>query len=322
MRERVLVTGANGFVGKSLICHLTDNDKYRVRAVVRDRHLSEFDGSVDVIGINEISSNTDWSAALIDCDIVIHLAARVHVMNESATNPLEAYRQVNVSGTLQLAKKAAASGIRRFIFISSIKVNGETSNQYHPFTPDACLKPKDPYALSKYEAEQELLNLSKKTGMEVVIIRPPLVYGPAVKGNFQQMLRLLKKGYPLPFGAVHNKRSFVSILNLVDLIFTCVDHPNAAGQIFLVSDGVDLSTTELLTKMNSALQSTTRLIRVPHWILVVLGVVLGKRKEAQRLCQTLQVDMSKTMQLLNWKPVIGTTAALQETARYYLQSFK
>ena len=309
---RVLVTGANGFIGRHLICNLLKKDNYCIRAVLRESSLTRFDYPVEKVGISNLAETINWQAALSNCHVVIHAAARVHVLHDSVKDPLQEYRKINVQGTLNLAEQAAQAGVKRFIFLSTIKVNGEESLPGIPFTPEISSIPVDPYAISKYEAEQALMALSKKTGMEVVIIRPTLVYGAGVKGNFQQMMRWLKKGIPLPLGNINNKRSFVSVNNLVDLIITCIEHPNAANQVFLVSDGEDLSTSELLKKLSFALDTPLRLIPIPAWLLVSIGTLLGRKKIVQRLCGSLQVDISKTCELLEWQPIITIDKALLE----------
>jgi len=239
-------------------------------------------------------------------------------MHETANDPLAEFRKVNVDGTLNLARQAAAAGVRRFIFISSIKVNGEGSALGAPYLADAKPAPADPYGISKMEAEQGLRALAAETGMEVVIIRPVLVYGPGVKANFRSMMSWLNKGVPLPLGAIHNQRSLVALDNLVDLIVTCIDHPAAANQTFLVSDGEDLSTTELLRRMGAALGKPARLLPVPAFMLQAGAALLGKRDMAQRLCGSLQVDISKTRELLNWTPPVSVDQALAKTAAHFL----
>jgi nucleoside-diphosphate-sugar epimerase len=320
MSIRVLVTGANGFVGTVLTTNLAKNPLYNLRISVRDSRSIDQAENVQIFTIPDINKNTNWISALTNCDVIIHTAARVHVMVDHAADPLQEFRRVNVEGTLNLAKQAVAAGVKRFIFISSIKVNGEETSDCNPFYPNIFATPEDPYAISKYEAETQLRDLGKETGMEIVIIRPPLVYGPGVKGNFERMISWLKKGYPLPLGSIHNKRSFVSITNLVDLIIRCIDHLNAANQVFLVSDGEDISTTDLLKNLGKALASPVRLLPIPAWMLIGAGTLLGKKKVFQRLCGSLQVDISKTCELLDWKPVIGLEDALAETAQYYIET--
>ncbi len=270
--------------------------------------------------VPEIGGDTDWSGVVRGVTAIVHCAARVHVMNESETDPLSAFRRVNVQGTLQLARQAANSGVRRFIFISSIKVNGEATLPNAPFAATDRPAPIDPYGVSKMEAEQQLRELSSATGMEVVIIRPTLVYGPGVKANFLSMMRWLDKGVPLPLGSIDNRRSLVALDNLVSLILTCVDHPAAANETFLVSDGEDLSTSELLRRMALALDKPARLLPVPVWLLEATAALLGKRALSKRLCGSLQVDIGKTRSLLNWNPPLGVDEALSKVAKHYMET--
>lgn len=269
--------------------------------------------------MGDLEPSSDWSVALEEISTVVHCAARVHVMTDTAADPLTEFRRVNVQGTLNLARQAAAFGVQRFVFISSIKVNGEATKLDQPFTADDEPAPLDPYGISKMEAEQGLRKIAAETDMEVVIIRPPLVYGPGVKANFQAMMRWLARGIPLPLGAIHNRRSLVALDNLVDLIVTCVDHPAAANQTFLVSDGEDLSTTQLLQRMGEALGKPARLIPVPSVLLKLGAALVGKPAVAQRLCGSLQVDISKTRQLLGWTPPLSVDEGLKRAAEGYLR---
>jgi UDP-glucose 4-epimerase len=263
-----------------------------------------------------------WQASLAGVDVVIHSAARVHVMNDSESDPLAAFRKVNVDGTLNLARQAVAAGVRRFVFVSSIKVNGEATELGQPYRADDVPAPGDPYGVSKMEAEQGLRELAAQTGLEVVVIRPVLVYGPGVKANFMTMMRWLDKGVPLPFGAIDNRRSLVALDNLVDLVATCVTHPAAANQTFLVSDGEDLSTTGLLRRMAQALDKSARLLPVPAWMLRAGASLLGKSALSQRLCGSLQVDISKTRELLAWQPPVSVDVAMRATAKHYQDTNK
>lgn len=315
---KVLVTGANGFVGGAVWRRLHGmGDVQAVGCVRRTVAFPEVDALVASVG--DLSASTDWSSALSGVEVVVHAAARVHVMQDAATDPLQEFRRVNVQGTLQLARQAAAAGVRRFVFISSIKVNGEATQAGHPFTADDAPAPLDAYGISKMEAEQGLRELAAQTGMELVIIRPPLVYGPGVKANFQAMMRWLARGMPLPLGAIHNQRSLVALDNLVDLIVTCINHPAAANQTFLVSDGEDLSTSQLLRRMGQALGKPARLIPVPPALLKLGAASVGKPAVAQRLCGSLQVDISKTRQLLGWSPPVSVDEGLKKTAEGYLR---
>jgi len=314
--SQLLVTGATGFVG-SFLCERASQEGWTVRRAVRRSEVRDDDVVVDDLG-----AATDWLTALKGIEVVVHLAARVHVMNDTATNPLAEFRRVNVEGTLNLARQAVSAGVKRFVFISSIKVNGESTPLNQPYTAEDKPVPVDPYGISKYETEVGLRDLAKETGLEVVIIRPPLVYGPGVRANFMSMMRWLSRGVPLPFGAIHNKRSLIALDNFVDLIITCIDHPSASNQTFLVSDGVDLSTTELLQKVSFSLGKPSRLISVPVSILSIAARLLGKRDVAQRLLGSLQVDITKTHDLLEWTPPMSVDEALHKTAQAFLQQQK
>ena len=310
-RPKVLITGANGFVGRSV----SDQAAACGFAVAAATRLAcRFAGGIENVVVGKIDGDTDWKAALAGCGAVVHAAARVHVMADTAADPLEAFRRVNVQGTLNLAAQAAAAGVRRFVFISSVKVNGEATPPGRPFRADDAPAPLDAYGISKMEAEQGLRRIAARTGMEVVIIRPPLVYGPGVRANFAAMMRWLRRGVPLPLGAIDNRRSLVALDNLVDLILACLTHPAAANQTFLVSDGEDVSTTELLRRMGRALQRPARLVPVPAaWLQRAAGL-LGKGDIAQRLCGSLQVDIEKTRQLLDWQPPLTLEQGLRKTA--------
>ncbi len=301
---RVMVTGASGFVGKALCSALL------LKAIPITRVNRAPDTLASVV-VGDMDGTTDWSLALQQCTVVVHLAARVHVMNDTAPDPLAAYRRTNVDGTMALARQAAAAGVRRFIFISSVKVNGESSPQGQPFLADDVPAPQDPYGRSKMEAEQGLRQLAAHTGLQVVIIRPPLVYGPGVGANFAALLRAVRRGLPLPLGAIHNQRSLVALDNLVDLIITCVTHPAAANQTLLVSDGQDLSTAELVRALAQAAGVRVYLPKVPARLLLAAASLLGKRDVVSRLCSSLQVDISKTRCLLAWAPPLSVPEGLR-----------
>ena len=315
---KVLITGVNGFVGKTLGDKLVTKG-FNVNGAVRSSVPVDFPDTITKFVIKDIDSKTDWQKALEGVDVVIHLAARAHVMNDTAIDALAEFRRVNVEGTLNLARQAVDAGVQRFIFISSIKVNGEGTLLEQLYTAEDQPAPVDPYGISKREAEDALRQLASETGMEVVIIRPPLIYGPGVKANFQSMIRCLDKGFPLPLGAIHNQRSLVALDNLIDLIVTCIHHPAAANQIFIAGDGEDLSTPELLQRMAAALGKKAWLMPVPEFLLVWGARLSGKQAMAQRLCGSLQVDISKARDLLDWKPSVNVDEALRKTAQYYLK---
>jgi len=303
-RGSVLLTGATGFIGSRLF-QVINADEWQVRRV--SRRASEQNGVI----VGDIGPGTDWAGALRGVECVVHLAARVHVMQEQVADPLAEFRKVNTDGTLNFARQSAAAGVNRFIYLSSIKVNGEQTQPGCPFTADDNPAPLDAYGVSKHEAEQGLLSLANETGMEVVIIRSPLVYGPGVKANFQRMMRWVNRGVPIPLGAIHNKRSLVALDNLVDLIVTCIDHPAAENQIFLASDGEDLSTTELLRGVAKAAGVSSRLIPVPASVLMFMASLVGKKEMAQRLLGSLQVDISKAHDLLGWTPLLSVQEGLR-----------
>ena len=308
----ILVTGASGFVGRALCAELARRG-LPYRAASREARA----GFTQVGPLDEA---TDWSAAVGGVDRVVHLAARVHVMEERAADPLAEFRRANVAATLRLARQAAAAGVRRFVFASSIKVNGEATEPGHPFTADDPPRPQDPYGTSKLEAEQGLLALARETGMEVTVIRPPLVYGPGVQANFRSMLRWVRRGVPLPLGAVRNRRTLVALDNLVDLVIVCLEHPGAANQVLLAGDGEDLSTPELLRRVAAALGTRARLLPVPPALLMAAASVAGRGDMARRLCGSLQLDLGKTRQVLGWTPPVGVDEALARTAREFIAS--
>lgn len=303
---KILVTGANGFVGHAMVQNLRLNGHEVVR-VVRTNEP-------DAVIIRSLDAQTDWNTALRGCDAVIHLAAKVHQMHNKRNNLLPEFRRVNVEGTLHLARQANLSGVRRFIFASSIKVNGE--EHYQPYKETDTPVPCDAYGMSKWEAEKGLNDIAACSNMKVVIIRPPLIYGPGVKANFLAMMSWLDRGLPLPLGAItHNRRSLLALDNLVDLIQTCLRHPAAANQTFLVSDGEDLSTADLLVRMGQALNKPARLFFVPAGMLKLGAGLLNKQGVYQRLCGSLQVDISKARQLLDWAPPLTVDEGLRRAAQ-------
>jgi nucleoside-diphosphate-sugar epimerase len=293
---KVLITGYSGFVGS----HLLDELKANFNIKLLGRAPPKIDCEFLKTSIND---STDFSAILDDLDVVIHVAARAHIMNDISNDPLDEFRAVNVRGTINLAKQAAQNGVKRFIFISSIKVNGEQTSFEMPFTYADKRKPEDAYGLSKSEAEEQLVALSQQTGMEYVFIRPPLVYGKGSKANFSALMKLIVKKVPLPFGAVNgNVRSLVSVYNLIDLIKVCIEHPNASNQTFLVSDGDDLSTNEMVKLMAKVQGVNLWLLPIPVWMLKLLGKLTGKSDIISRLTDSLQVDITHTREALGWAP--------------------
>jgi len=309
----ILITGANGFVGYAFSEYLLSTG-HNARIALR-KPLNSFKLPCEQVFIGEIDVKTDWYEALKDVDVIVHCAARAHIMGETVNNPLEAYRSTNVHGTLNLASQAARAGVKRFIYLSSIKVNGEFTQPGEVFAAEDIPLPQDAYGVSKHQAELGLRLIASETGMEVVIIRPPLVYGPGVKANFFSMMRWVSRSIPLPLGAINNLRSLVALDNLVDLIVRCIDHPGAKNQIFLVSDGEDISTTSLLSRMGTALGKPARLIPVPASWLHIFGILLGRQAIVERLCSSLQIDISKTRKILGWSPPINVDEGLRRVAQ-------
>ncbi|WP_335921489.1 SDR family oxidoreductase [Shewanella chilikensis] len=312
----ILVTGASGFLG-SHICKSLSSRNIQYVPVVRGE--SSF---VDCCKIDCVDESTDWSGALNNISTIIHCAARVHLMRDLSSDPITEYRKTNTFGTINLARQAADAGVKRFIFISSIKVNGDSSKPGRPFNKYNEKCPKDCYGISKAEAESQLLKIARETGLEVVIIRPTLVYGPGVKANFHSLMNLVYKGLPLPFGSIKNKRSLVSVLNLVDLIITCIDHPKAVNQVFLVSDDYDVSTASMVKHMSQALGKSCRLIPVPLWCYHLVGKVTGKMDVVDRLLGSLQVDITDTKNTLDWIPPQTLEEGFKETAEAFLLNRK
>jgi UDP-glucose 4-epimerase len=303
--SRVLVTGATGFVGRALCDHLTAAGHVVIPAVRRESGLP------NEVMVGEMGSSTDWRDALAGCDAVVHLAGRVHEMNDTQENPLAQYRSSNTEATLNLARQAAAAGVKRFVFISTIKVNGEGRDA--PYRESDAPAPVDAYAISKWEAEQGLQRIAADTGLEAVILRPPLVYGPGAKANFLRLMQVVQKGWPLPLGAIHNRRSVLYLGNLVDAIQLCVDHPAAAGHTFLLDDGEAVSTPQLIRAVAHAMGRPARLLSVPVGWLELAGTLLGKRSAVTRLAGSLFVDSSLIRSRLGWTPPFSMQAGLAET---------
>ncbi len=311
---KLLITGASGLVGRSIVTTAV-NSGLNVVGQTRQQSLD----SVATFCC-DISADTNWHSALNGVDCVVHCAARVHQMKDDLTSPIDAYREVNTYGTLNLARQAADNGVKRFVFISSIKVNGEFTVSGAPFINQSHQVPSDPYGLSKYEAEQGVWKIAQETGLEVVVIRPPLVYGPGVKANFLSMMNWVNKGIPLPLGAIHNQRSLVFLDNLIDLILACCTHPNAKGETFLVSDNEDVSTSQLLSLVAKAMGKSNRMLPVPMSWLSLAARLIGKPQIAQRLCGNLQVDISNTVEKLSWKPPYSLEYGVKKTVDAYLKN--
>lgn len=310
----VMVTGANGFVGRMLVTRLAAAPQFSVRAVAR-RHTSHWPRHVAPVQAPDLEDRPDYREGLQDVFCVIHTAARVHVSAETAEKDLANLRRINVEGTRHLAEQAAAAGVRRLVFVSSIKVNGEKTQPQVPFRASDAPQPQCAYAISKWEAEQALARVAKDTGLEVVVVRPPLVYGPGVKANFRRLMDLVDKGWPLPLAWVDNRRSLVALDNLLDLLIRCVDHPAAAHRTFLVSDGEDLSTPELIRRIAEALGRPPRLYPVPVNILRGIARLTGHLAEVERLTGSLQVDIQFTCESLGWAPPVSTREGLARAAR-------
>lgn len=310
----VLVTGASGFVGSALLRRLTAEGR-AAKGGYRNDQTSSLP-SVLAVNMGDLGASMDCRKALKSVNVVVHAAARVHVMRDTAADPLTEFRRVNVDGTLSLARQAAEAGVQRFIFLSSIKVNGEATQAGHAFSADDLPAPEDPYGISKYEAEQGLRQLADQTGIEVVIVRLPLVYGPGVKANFERMMRWVARGVPLPLGAIsNNRRSLLALDNLVDLLCICLRHPAAAGRTLMAADGEDLSTADLLCRLAQALGVRARLFNVPPGLLDWGALMLGKQAVAQRLFGNLQVDIRATCELLGWQPPLTVDQGLQRTVQ-------
>jgi nucleoside-diphosphate-sugar epimerase len=311
----VLITGATGFVGSAVIKRLLRENIRLIAAVLEGEDAGHLPTSVERIIVQPLSENSDYAVTLKGVDIVIHLAARVHIMQDTAIDPLQEFRRVNLFGTERLALQAVKAGVTRLVFISTVKVLGEET--LAPYREDAPLAPLDPYGVSKAEAETALWRIAGETGLEVVVVRPPLVYGPHVKANFLRLLETVQRGVPLPLQSIHNQRSFIYLGNLADALACCAIHPNAAGQTYLVSDGEDISTPDLIQRVATALGKSARLFPFPPGLLRLAGRLLGKSAAVERLVGSLQVDSSKMRRELGWTPPFTMEQGLQETARWF-----
>lgn len=313
MNGSILVTGASGFVGRELCAELVRR-RYSVRGAVRGDSVS---ASHTTVRIADIGPETGWTPALEGIEVVIHLAARVHVMHDVSGDPLAEFRKVNVAGTENLARQAAAAGARRLVYVSSIGVNGLQTVSGKPFFESDAPNPHNAYALSKLEAEQVLARISRETGLEIVIVRPPLVYGGNAPGNFAQMFNVLARGIPLPLAAVHNLRSLIYLGNLADALILCAVAPEASGRTYLVSDGEDISTPELLRRLGAATGAQARLFPCPAALLRLFGQLSGKPDQIDRLLGSLRINDEKIRRELGWVPPYTLEQGLRATAEWY-----
>lgn len=311
----VFITGADGFIGSAL-CAQLEASGYRVLRGIQPRDGAPASTEYPVLAI-DIGPDTNWDGVLQGVDSIIHLAARVHILRETETDPLAAFRRVNTAGTERLACAAAQQGVKRLVFISTIGVHGSSTPTGNPFSELSSIAPHSPYAQSKWEAEQALRQIEQETGLEVVIVRPPLVYGPGVPGNFVRLLNWVYRGIPLPVSAVSNQRSFAALDNLVDFLRVCVEHPDAAGQVFLISDTERVSTPDLVHRLAQALDRPARLFPCPLPLLRLLGSVSGRRQSIDQLIGSLTVDSSKARQQLNWQPVMLMDDELAQMAQWF-----
>jgi nucleoside-diphosphate-sugar epimerase len=317
--ERVVVTGANGFIGRGVLKGLHAHGIPVLGTVRLLQGGDEEAKNMDLVPVGDLGPETNWEGVLTNAKAVIHLAGLAHILTETSPDLLAAYRLVNVAGTERLARSAARLGVKRFIYLSSIGVNGNTSS-FIPATEGDQPAPHNAYARSKWEAEQILQGIGRDTGMEIVIVRPPLVYGPGVKANFLALMRLVDRGVVLPFGKVDNLRSLLGLDNLVDFLCLCLDHPKAAGQTFLVADGEDVSTPDLIRTIAAAMGKPARLLPVPPRLLWLAGRLTGRSETLNKVCGSLRLDISKARQMLGWKPIIGLSDGIENTVRWYRQS--
>jgi len=318
---KICVTGSSGFIGKAL-CKQLLKYKHDILATSRYSNLPDIkpEKNLKFIQIEDINIEKKWPEILSGVECIIHCAARAHIMNDNKVDSLSLYQKVNVEGTRKLAEQASIAGVKRLIFLSSIKVNGELTKKSFCFRHADIPFPEDAYGISKWEAEQVLWEISRKSGLEIVIIRPPLVYGPGVKGNFLRLLNLVKRNVPIPLATVDNYRSFIGIDNLVDLLIRCTDHPGASGQTFLVSDGEDLSTPTLIKKISSAMGKKNFLFPVPISLIKFIGRMVGKSSEVDRLLSSLQIDSSLVYDKLGWKPPLNSDEGLLKMIKWYLNN--
>ncbi len=317
--DKILVTGANGFVGRQL-CQTLTQKGFLVKAAIRQTAITPVD-DLHYVAVGDIGPDTDWTEALRGVHLVVHLAGRAHMMRDSAPKAMAEYERINTLGTMRLAQMAATAHVKRFIFLSSVKVNGEETHD-QPFVETDRPAPLDFYAVSKWKAEEGLLHMHQQGRLPVVIIRPPLVYGPGVRANFLQLIRLVDSGLPLPLGKIKNKRSLVGLRNLMDFIMICFHNPSAAGEIFLVSDREDLSTPDLVQRIGGFLGRSTYLIPIPYPFMSIIAFITGKKDALDKLCHSLQVNVEKASNVLHWKPPFSINEELAQTIKWYKNEYK
>ena len=306
--KKILVTGASGFIGQSLCKTLSESGKL-VLGAVRSFNSNLLSNNIKYVKVEDINFQTKWENIIKNIDCVIHCAGIAHIKNKSKNNLLNLYYSINIEGTKRLAEQAVKLGVRRLIFLSSIGVNGLSTRKF--FSNSDIPNPTGDYAISKYEAEKVLIEISKNTGLEVVIIRSPLVYGKSNPGNFKRLIKLINLGIPLPLNNIKNKRSFIGIDNLVDLLIHCIDHPKASGKTFLASDDRDLSTTELIKFISSSMEKKVHLFSTPIFLLKFIGLVFNKREEVNKLVSSLRINDSFTKETLNWKPTVSVEEGIR-----------
>jgi UDP-glucose 4-epimerase len=306
--ERILVTGASGFIGRAVV---EEGVRRGLAMLAVTRAATSWPATVSAATVHGGLNDGDWAPVLVGASAVIHCAARLDVIHKSSANPLTEFRCTNVTGSVRLAEQAAAAGVRRFVLVSSIKVNGESTLPGRPFTEEDLPSPADPYGLSKLDAEKAVLRVAARTGLEVVVVRPPLVYGPGVKGNFAFLAKWIRRGWPLPFSALHNQRSLIALGNLVDLLLLCTRHLAARGETFLAADGKDVSIAELCRGIGAAVDRPVRLFPVPTKVFESVAKLAGRQAIAKSLCSSLQVDASKVRARLGWSPPLGLDEGLR-----------
>jgi nucleoside-diphosphate-sugar epimerase len=317
--DRILVTGANGFVGRQL-CRSLSQKGFWVKAAVRQTAIAPTE-EMQYIPVGDIGPDTDWTEALHGVHLVVHLAGRAHIRRDSSANSMAEYERINTLGTIRLAQMAAAAHVKRFLFLSSVKVNGEETHG-QPFAETDRPAPLDFYAVSKWKAEEGLLHLHRQGELSVVIIRPPLVYGPGVRANFLQLIRLVDSGLPLPLGKIQNKRSLVGLRNLIEFITVCLHDPSAAGELFLVSDQEDLSTADLVQRLAVFLGRSPYLLPIPYQFMAIMARIMGKQEAFNKLCHSLQVDVEKSRKVLHWNPPFSVNEELEHTIQWYKNEYK